>query len=98
MDEMAGQLDAQNAARKQQEAAAAAKAAADQSAVAEQPPAEPEKKAVGSRDTAVGGGYYGAIMGARRHVMNVADSLSWIQGVRNFKGTKAESPRTTRNS
>jgi hypothetical protein len=93
MDAMARQIDAQNAARKQQETAAATKATADQNAVAAQPPAEPERKAVGSRAAVAGGGYYGAIMGARRHVMNVVDNLSWIQGVRSFKAEEGRKPK-----
>jgi hypothetical protein len=95
MDDAAGAVDAQNAARKQQEAAAAAKATADQAAAqaAAQAPAEPEKKAVGSREVVAGGGYYSAIIGARRHVMNVADSISWIQGVRSFKAEEGRKPK-----
>ncbi len=93
MDAMARQIDAQNAARKQQETAAATKATADQNAVAAQPPAEPERKAVGRRAAVAGGGYYGAIMGARRHVMNVVDNLSWIQGVRSFKAEEGRKPK-----
>jgi hypothetical protein len=95
MDAMADQADAQIAARKQQEAAAAAKVAADQQAaqaqVAQTPP-EPGRK-VGGRAPIQGGGYYSAIAGAHRHVMNVVDSLSWIQGVRSYKAEKGRKPK-----
>jgi hypothetical protein len=101
MDQMANAIDAQKAAKQQADAAAAAKAAADQNAAetAAAAPApgraEPPKK-VGDRQTqGLGGGYYAAIIGARRHVMNVVDSLAWIQGVRNFKAEKGRKPKDT---
>jgi hypothetical protein len=100
MDQLAGQVDAQKAAQKQQQdSAAAAKAEADKKAAAvaaaqaQAPaPTEPMKK-VGGRPAPEFGGYYGAIAGARRHVMNVADSLSWIQGVRSFKAEEGRKPK-----
>jgi hypothetical protein len=96
MDQMAGAVDAQKVAKKQEEDAAAAKAAADQkiaAAAASTPaPAAPMKK-VGDRPAPEFGGYFGAIAGARRHVMNVVDSLAWIQGVRNFKAEKGRKPK-----
>jgi hypothetical protein len=99
MDALASQADAQTAARKQEADASAAKAAADQKAAADASSAkttEQEKKAVGSRPQPTTGGYYGAIMGARRHVMNVVDNISWIQGVRNFQGTYGRNPKDTK--
>jgi hypothetical protein len=99
MDDLAGAADAQNVARKQQEAATAAKGAADKQAAEEQakaqaanPPAAPMKK-VGDRPIEKTGSYYGAIIGARRHVLNVVDSLSWIQGVRSFKAEQGRKPK-----
>ena len=98
MDQLAGQVDAQKAAQKQQDdAAAAAKAEADKkaadaaAAAQSQPPVEQKK--VGGRPAPEFGGYYGAIAGARRHVMNVVDSLSWIQGVRSFKAEEGRKPK-----
>src|SRR5215813_752784 len=85
MDQMANAVDAQKAAKQQADAAAAAKAAADQKAAetaAATPAAAPAEapKKVGDRQTqGLGGGYYSAIIGARRHVMNVVDSIAWIQ-------------------
>jgi hypothetical protein len=95
MEALSGQVDSQNAARQQQQADAAAKAAADQAAAqaAAQPPAQPEMKAVGSRPPMQGGGYLRAIGSARRHVMNVADSIAWIQGVRSFKAEEGRKPK-----
>jgi hypothetical protein len=92
MDAMADQIDAQNAARKKQEEAAAAKAAAEQQAAAAQTPAEPEKKAAG-RGKVQFGGYFGAIAGARRHVMNEAESWAWKQAVSHFKATEGRKPK-----
>jgi hypothetical protein len=100
MDALASQADAQSAAKKQEDAAVVAKAAADQKAAAaaaqaaQNPPA-PDRKAVGSRTIVQGGGYYSAIMGARRHVMNVADAIAWIQGVRSFKAEEGRKPKNT---
>src|ERR1700742_4154778 len=89
MDQVAGAVDAQKSAKQQDDAAAAAKAAADQkaaAAAAAAPPAPPAPmKKVGDRPAPEFGGYFGAIAGARRYVMNVADSIAWIQGVRSFK-------------
>jgi hypothetical protein len=95
MDAMADQLDAQNAARKQTEAAAAAKAAADQKAAdaqAAQNPPEPEKKVAG-RGQVQFGGYYGAIAGARRHIMDKLDRLPWLQAVQHFQATEGRLPK-----
>jgi hypothetical protein len=94
MDQVAGAVDAQKAAKQQEAATTAAKAKADQQAAQQAAaPAEPEKKAVGSRPQMEGGGYFRAIGSARRHVMNVADSLAWIQGVRSFKAEEGRKPK-----
>jgi hypothetical protein len=98
MDQMASAVDAQKVAKQQQDEAAAAKAAADKkaaegtSAAQPQVPTEPQKK-VGGRPAPASGGYFAAIVGARRHVMNVVDSIAWIQGVRNFKGEEGRKPK-----
>lgn len=92
---MAGAVDAQNAARKQEEAAAAAKAAADQQAAqaaAAATPAEPERKVAG-REGVGEGGYYTAIVGARRHVLNQAESWAWKQAVGSFRATEGRLPK-----
>jgi hypothetical protein len=96
MDQMAGAVDAQKSAKQQEESAAAAKAAADQKAAAEQAaktPAEPEKKVVGRAPVAPGGGYYSAIIGARRHILNESESWAWKQGVGSFRATNGRKPK-----
>ncbi len=99
MDQMANAADAQKTAKEQQQAAeASAKVAAEKkaaeavAAAQNQPSAVPERK-VGGRPAPEFGGYFGAIAGARRHVMNVVDSLSWIQGVRSFKAEEGRKPK-----
>ena len=97
MDQMAGAVDAQKSAKQQQdEAAAAAKAAADKKAADEaaaKPPAEPEKKVVGRAPVAPGGGYYSAIIGARRHILNESESWAWKQGVGSFRASNGRKPK-----
>jgi hypothetical protein len=100
MDQMANAVDAQKTAKEQQQQAeASAKSAADNKAAeaaaapVAQPSAEPKK--VGSRPAPEFGGYFGAIAGARRHVMNVVDSIAWIQGVRSFKAEQGRKPKDT---
>jgi hypothetical protein len=97
MDQLAGAVDAQNAARKKEAEGAAARKAEDDRKAAEQaqatPAPAPEKKAVGSRPAMEGGGYLRAIGSARRHVMNVVDNIAWIQGVRSFKAEEGRKPK-----
>ena len=96
MDQMAGAVDAQKMAKQQDETAAAAKAAADKKAADEaaaKPPAEPEKKVVGRDPVAPGGGYYSAIIGARRHILNESESWAWKQGVGSFRATNGRKPK-----
>jgi hypothetical protein len=90
MDEMAGAVDQQNAARKQAADAAAAKAA--EAVAATQPPAEPERKVAG-REGVAPGGYANAIIGARRHILNKVESLAWIQAVQHFQATEGRLPK-----
>jgi hypothetical protein len=96
MSQAAAQLESEKKAQAQADAqavAAEAQAAQQSAASAQQPPAEPEKNIVGGRPPMESGGYFTAIAGARRHVLNVVDSLSWIQGVRNFKGEEGRKPK-----
>ena len=95
MDQMAGAVDAQNVAQKQAAEAAARKAEEDKIAAekaAAGKPAEPEKKLAGREAVAPGGGYYKAIIGARRHVLNQADRLPWLQAVQHFQATEGRLP------
>jgi hypothetical protein len=92
MDQMAAQLDAQEAARKQQEAAAEKKAQDDAAAATTAPAPEPERNVAG-RDRVGEGGYYTAIVGARRHVLNRVDDLAWTQAVQHFQATEGRLPK-----
>jgi len=94
MDQMAGAVDAQNAAQKQQAEAAAKKAEQDRMAAEKAAkPAEPAKKVAGREAMAPGGGYYTAIIGARRHVLNQVDQLAWLQAVQHFQATEGRLPK-----
>ena len=96
MDQMAGAVDAQNAAHKQEAEAAAKKAEQDRMAaekVAAAKPAEAEKKVAGREAMAPGGGYYKAIIGARRHILNQVDQLAWLQAVQHFQATEGRLPK-----
>jgi len=99
LDDLARATDAQKSSRQQQDSADAArkaeeeKKAADQAAAAQAAP-----KAVGSRPAPEFGGYYGAIAGARRHAMNVADQIAWIHACEVSRRRKGGSRRTTTNS
>jgi hypothetical protein len=92
LDELAGAADAQAAARKQQEAAAARKAEEEKKA-AEAQPVEPKKSVAGRAAVAPGGGYYKAIIGARRHILNQVDRLPWLQAVQHFQATEGRLPK-----
>lgn len=98
MDTVSAQADAQEAARKREEQAAAAKAAEEkkaaeaQAAQAAQASAAAEMKKAG-RSTVGPGGYYTAIVGARRHILNEAESWAWKQGVQHFRATEGRKPK-----
>lgn len=96
MDQVAGAVDAQKAAKKNEADAAAANAEADRKAAeqaAAAQPAEPQKKLAGRDAVAPGGGYYKAIIGARRHVLNQVDKLPWLQAVQHFQATEGRLPK-----
>jgi hypothetical protein len=88
MDEITAQLDAQKTAQQQAEAANATQ----QAQPAAQPPAEPERKVAG-REGVGEGGYYTAIVGARRHVLNKVEGLGWTTSVRSFQATNGRLPK-----
>jgi hypothetical protein len=94
MDQMAAQIDAQQATRQQQEAQAAAqKKAQDEAAAKAAAEAAPERKVAGRAPVAPNGGYFNAIIGARRHILNEADSWAWKQGVSHFRATNGRKPK-----
>ena len=73
------------------------KAEADQAAASSQtqpePAVEQQKRKIGGREPLPEGGYFSAIAGARRHVMNKVDDIAWIQGVRSFKAEEGRKPK-----
>jgi hypothetical protein len=93
MDEMANALDAQTSAQQQDQASADAQLAAQEAQqAAEQPPAETERDVAG-RERVAPGGYYSAIVGARRHVLNKVESLAWQQAVSHFQAEHGRMPK-----
>jgi len=96
MDAMADALDAQKSSQQQAQAQTDAERAAQEAqqtaAAAEPPPAEPERRVAG-REGVAPGGYYTAIVGARRHILNKVESLAWIQGVQHYQATNGRLPK-----
>jgi hypothetical protein len=88
MDQMAAQLDQQALARQKEEA----RAAAEQKAQEEAAEAPPERKKAG-RAAVEPGGYANAIIGARRHALNEAESWAWKQGVQHFRAEHGRKPK-----
>jgi hypothetical protein len=102
MEEMAARLDAQEAYQKEQQAAAEKKsqeAAAREAAGAEEAsqaatePAAASERQVAGRERVGEGGYYTAIVGARRHVLNRVEDLAWVQAVQHFQATEGRLPK-----
>jgi hypothetical protein len=89
MDAMVNAIESQKAAQQQ---AQQAEPPAQEVGTEEQPPAEPERRVAG-RESVAPGGYYTAIVGARRHVLNKVESLAWIQGVQHFQATNGRLPK-----
>jgi hypothetical protein len=61
----------------------------------EQAPAAPndERAVAGRAPMDPGGGYYSAIAGARRHIVNRVESLAWTQAVQHFQATEGRLPK-----
>jgi hypothetical protein len=96
LDDLARATDAQKASRQQQDADAAAQKAEVDKKAAEQAsaqPAEPQKRVAGRAPVAPGGGYYNAIIGARRHILNESESWAWKQGVSHFRAETGRKPK-----
>lgn len=91
MDELAGAMSAQRAADEK-----AAKEEAERQAQAAQQaaqaPAEPQRTRAG-RPGVEPGGYYTAIVGARRHILNEVDTFAWKQAVQHFRATEGRKPK-----
>jgi hypothetical protein len=96
MGEMAAALDAKTAAEKKEqqrlEAERKAEEARQAAAAAATPLAERPRKEAGRAPVAEGG-YYTAIVGARRHILNKVEDLAWTQGVQHFQATEGRLPK-----
>jgi hypothetical protein len=93
MDDMAAQLDAQEAARQKEQARLdAEKKAQEEAAAVAAANQEPERKVAG-RSKVGEGGYYTAIIGARRHILNEAESWAWKQAVKHFRAKEGRMPK-----
>lgn len=95
MADAVAQAEAQKTAAQQAEEQAAAKAAADQAAAAAQAaqaPAEPPRQEAGRGDIGEGG-YFVAMAGGRRHVLNKMDDLAWTQAVQHFQASEGRLPK-----
>ncbi len=96
MGDMAAALDARRAAEQKEqqrlEADRKAEEARKAAAAAALPPAERPRKEAG-RAPVGEGGYYTAIIGARRHILNKVDDLAWTQGVQHFQATEGRLPK-----
>ncbi|MCI0334494.1 MAG: hypothetical protein L0228_14855 [Planctomycetes bacterium] len=93
MAEVDARLDAQNAAQQQDQAKSEAERKAQEAqAAASQPPAERPRTEAG-RGSIGEGGYFTAIAGARRHVLNKVEDLAWTQGVQHFQATEGRLPK-----
>jgi hypothetical protein len=92
MDDMAAQLDVQEAARQKEQARLEAEKKAQEEAAAAAASEEPARTAAG-RSKVGEGSYYTAIVGARRHILNEAESWAWKQAVQHFKATEGRKPK-----
>lgn len=93
MDQMADQLDVQSAAREKEQAEAASKKKAEDEAAAQAAAAAPPEKKKAGRAAVEPGGYANAIIGARRHVLNEAESWAWKQAVGTFRAEHGRKPK-----
>jgi hypothetical protein len=96
MDQMAARLETQNDAEKKEqgrlEAERKAEEARQAAAAASQPAAERPRREAG-RAPIGEGGYFTAIAGARRHILNKVEDLAWTQGVQHFQATEGRLPK-----
>jgi hypothetical protein len=90
MDAMAAALDTQKASQQQEQA----QMDAEQQAQESQAAAEAESsRTVAGRPGVGEGGYFTAIVGARRHVLNRVEDLAWLQGVQHFQAEHGRLPK-----
>jgi hypothetical protein len=96
MGEMAAALDTKRAAEQKEQARLDAERKAEEArqaaAAAALPPAERPRKEAGRAPVAPGG-YYTAIVGARRHILNQVEDWPWTQAVQHFQATEGRLPK-----
>jgi hypothetical protein len=105
LDDMAGAMEAKKTAKVQQEKDEKEAAERDAQQAASPPAASaindqseanatPEQpRTVAGRSGVGEGGYYTAIVGARRHVLNKVEDLAWLQAVQHFQATNGRLPK-----
>lgn len=93
MDDMATAVSARREAEKkaEQERVEAEKKA-QEAAVAEAA-ANPPRQLVGRPAVEPGGGYFNAIIGARRHALNETERWPWLQAVQHFEAEHGRLPK-----
>jgi hypothetical protein len=89
MEELARAAGAQQAAAEEKAQAEADRKAQEEAA---RSPAEPQRKKAGRPDVGEGG-YFTAIVGARRHILNEVDRWPWLQAVQHFKAERGRLPK-----
>ena len=92
MDDLASAASAQRAAEEQKEQSAEAERKAKEAQQAAQAPAEPPGKVAG-RPGVGEGGYFTAIVGARRRILNETERWPWLQAVQHFKAEHGRLPK-----
>jgi len=93
MEQMAARLEAQNEAQQKDEQRLEAERKAEEARqAASSQPAERPRTAAG-RPGVGEGGYFTAIVGARRHILNEADRWPWLQAVQHFQATHGRLPK-----
>jgi hypothetical protein len=90
MDELASAASAQRAAEQQQEQE---KADAEKKAQAAAEASAPPVKKKAGRPKVGEGGYFTAIVGARRRILNEADRWPWMQAVQHFQAEHGRLPK-----
>ena len=93
MDQMAARLEVQNAAERKERERLAAEKKAEEERQADAAANQPPPRTVAGRPGVGQGGYYTAIVGARRHILNQVDSWAWKQAVQHFRATEGRKPK-----
>lgn len=93
MDEMAAAVDRRASSSQSAADANAQQPAEPVDAAAGTEGSPPDGRRVAGRERVGEGGYFTAIVGARRHVLNTVEGLAWKQGVQHFRATEGRKPK-----